>query len=152
MSENGLGPIDSDIQLLCSFDTDDEFFHVTCNVEPTLKTRIQWGEFVDLEKLLPKDWSNVNLSDEHPNQLELVSEGGHQYVAPYREKNLRINGIRKWDQAFRVYAAIYCDANPARSGEIWQYIHVIHTAASSYPWDSVQHYDLMFHQLMGAKP
>ena len=55
-------------------------------------------------------------------------------------------------QAFRVYAAIYCAANPTRSGEIWQYIYTINTAASTYQWDNVQYYDTVFRQMMSEKP
>ena len=33
---------------------DDEFFHITCHIEPTLKAKIERGEYVELEKLLPK--------------------------------------------------------------------------------------------------
>ena len=34
---------------------DDEFFHITFHVDQSLKAKIEWGEYVDLEKLLPKD-------------------------------------------------------------------------------------------------
>ena len=109
---------------------------------------------MSLDKLLPKDKSinGMTMEDEHPNRLELVHEGSHAYMAPYRESTLKVNGIRKWDQAFRVYAVIYSEANPKRAGEIWQYIHTIHTAVSNYPWDSVSFYDFMFRQLMHSKP
>ena len=33
-----------------------------------------------------------------------------------------------------------------------QYVHVIHTAAASYNWESVTYYDFMFRHLMAAKP
>ena len=35
--------------------SDDDFLHLTCHVEPTLMNKIEKGEFVELEKLLPKD-------------------------------------------------------------------------------------------------
>ena len=57
-----------------------------------------------------------------------------------------------WEQAFHVYAAIYMDVNPERSGEVWQYIHVINVTASSFQWDNVANYDLTFRQLMAFKP
>ena len=60
--------------------------------------------------------------------------------------------FKRWDQAFRVYAAIYSKAHPDRSAEIWQYIHIIHTAAGSYMWDNVAYYDFTFRQLMARKP
>ena len=33
---------------------DDEFCHITCHVDSNLRTKIERGEFVELEKLLPK--------------------------------------------------------------------------------------------------
>ena len=35
--------------------SDDDFFHLTCHVDPTLTNKIEKGELIDLEKLLPKD-------------------------------------------------------------------------------------------------
>ena len=35
--------------------SDDDFFHLTCHIEPNLIHKIEKGEFVELEKLLPKD-------------------------------------------------------------------------------------------------
>ena len=33
---------------------DDEFFHLTCHVEASMKQKIERGEFIELDKLLPK--------------------------------------------------------------------------------------------------
>ena len=74
------------------------------------------------------------------------------FLAPAKDRDSQINGIRRWEQAFRIYAAIYCSANPTRSGEIWQYIHTINSAASTYQWDSVQYYDSVFRQMMAERP
>ena len=41
---------------------------------------------------------------------------------------------------------------PWRAHEIWQYISVINTAASSFIWENVYHYDMMFRQLMQFNP
>ena len=35
--------------------SDDDFFHLTCHIDPLLKRKIENGEFVNLDKLLPKD-------------------------------------------------------------------------------------------------
>ena len=35
-------------------DADDDFFHVTCHIDTALREKIEKGEFVDLEKLLPR--------------------------------------------------------------------------------------------------
>ena len=64
----------------------------------------------------------------------------------------KIGSFRKWEQAFRAYATIYCGANPQRAKEIWQYITVINTAASSFLWDNVYNYDITFRHLMAFNP
>ena len=114
------------------------------------RKKIQNGENVDLEKLLVKDHFKKCSSDEH---LEFMMHEGQTFLAPVHDKEGRIFGLRKWEQAFRVYAAIYSKANPHRSSEIWQYIHTINTAASSYAWENVAYYDFTFYVLHdGAQP
>ena len=68
------------------------------------------------------------------------------------DREHKITGIHRWDQAFRVYATIYCGANPSRSQEIWQYVSVINTAAASYSWENVSSYDYTFRHLMEFNP
>ena len=87
------------------------------------------------------------------NRLEFVTHEGHTYLAPVGDKDgNKINGIRRWDQAFRVYAAIFCKGNPTHAAEIWQYTHTINMAASSYTWDNVAYYDYTFRQMMSVNP
>ena len=54
-------------------DDDDEFFHVTCHINPTLRAKISKGEFVDLEQLLPKDKGGVFATSGGEDKVELVS-------------------------------------------------------------------------------
>ena len=129
--------------------TDDDFFHLTCHIDPQLQSKIERGEFVELDKLLPKDKNNYGRSDD--NRLEWVHKDGCTYLAPVNKDN-KINSIRKWEQAFRIYATIYCGANPNRGKEVWQYISVINTAATSYIWDNVYNYDVTFRHLMQFNP
>ena len=68
-----------------------------------------------------------------------------------QDKNSKISGICRWEQAFRVYAAIYSKANLRRASEIWQYVYIINLAASSYAWENVAFYDYTFWQLMSIK-
>ena len=154
ITNEGLGPIDSEILFLRNFDQDDEFFHVTSQIDPSLKSKIERGEFIDLERLLPKDKFGNRGHDELNKQLyQLITQGTNTYMSSsLDQRGNRINNIRKWDQAFRVFAAIYTQANPSRAGEIWQYVYVIHTAATSNPWENVAYYDITFRELMASKP
>ena len=147
----GLAPLDNEIMILRNFDQDDEFFHITSQIEPTLRSKIERGEFIELERLLPKDRAGRNSSDDINRQL--ISQGTNSFLEPPPTNKVgKINSIRKWDQAFRVYAAIYTNANPNRSSDIWQYIYVIHTAAAVNQWDNVYYYDINFCELMASKP
>ena len=130
-------------------DTDDDFFHITCHVEPTLRSKIAHGEFVDLEKLLPKNRAQMMAGATPDGDIEVVKKNGATYILPEASsKDMKITNVRKWEQAFRVYSAIYSEANPDRAAEIWQYVHVINTAAMSYAWENVAFYDVTFRQLM----
>ena len=135
-------------------DVDDEFFHVTCHVETALRMKCSMGEFVDLEKLIPKlRMTGKNRVDTRYDQkFELVTKEGQAFVVPSADKESKITNVRKWEQAFRIYAAIYSQANPDRAAEIWQYVHVINTAAASFLWENVACYDMTFRHLMAANP
>ena len=128
--------------------SDDDFFHLTCHIEPALIHKIEQGEFIELERLLPKD--KFQKGDE--NHLEWIQKDGGTFLVPANNKDNKINSFRKWEQAFRAYATIYCGANPQRSKEIWQYITVINTASSSYLWENVYNYDITFRHLMAFNP
>ena len=84
---------------------DDDFFHVTCHIDSLLKEKIVRGEFVELDKLLPKDRAGFRPNDE--GRLEIVSKDGVAYFTPAQDRSCKINGLKRWEQAFRVYAAIY---------------------------------------------
>ena len=102
---------------------------------------------MELEKLLSKDKFHNNTGQ----HMELVSKGSEMYIMPV-EKDMKITNIRCWEQAFCIYVAIYSQANPHRSSEIWQYVFVINSAASSYVWENVANYDYTFRQLMACNP
>ena len=130
--------------------SDDDFFHLTCHIEPNLIHKIEKGEFVELEKLLPKDRLGGYKGHEE-NRLEWVQRDGGTYLVP-ASRDSKINSIRRWEQAFHAYATIYSGANPHRAKEIWQYISVINTAAASYAWDNVYNYDITFRHLIAFNP
>ena len=113
----------------------------------SLVPKIERGEFVDLEKLLLKDPTKKLGED---GRMELTNKDGSLFFVPAADREQgKISGIRKWEQAFHVYAAIYSRANPQRSVEIWQYVYIINLASTSYSWDNMACYDYAFRQLMG---
>ena len=130
-------------------DNDDDFFHVTCHVDSGLKSKIQQGDFVDLDKLIPKEKGVGGNPFQEEGAMELVSRDGHTFFMPARSSEAKITSLKCWDQAFRIYAAIYTEANPIRATEIWCYVYVIHKASQ---WDNVSFYDITFRRLMAEKP
>ena len=161
--DKGKGNIIPDFQELLTelmglIDNDDDFFHITSHVDRNLRAKIEKGEFVELDKLLPKP-KNIRRSSATGRRLvEVIYDNDGSFVVPNysgmdKESGAsRITNVRKWDQAFRVYGAIYSKAHPERSAEIWQYVYCINNAASTYVWDNVADYDEMFRQLMEEKP
>ena len=143
--------IDREIELMRKFDNDDDFFYISCHIDPQIKQKIERGEFVDLEKLLPKERSAGGFSMNDDNRIRLCQEEGETFLAPVKATP-KIGSIRKWDSAFRIYTTIYSQANPERASELLQYAHVINTAASNYPWENVAFYDFTFRHLMASKP
>ena len=129
---------------------DDEFFHITCHVDPYLVEKIAKGEYVELDKLLSKQRYNPYGKNEPKNAL--VFRKGRPVFITHTNKNRMVSGLRKWEQAFRVYATIYSQANPDRAAEIWQYVFTINTAAASYSWQNVAEYDFAFRQMMSKNP
>ena len=74
-----------------SLDDDDEFFHVTCHIDQNTRNKIAHGEFIHLEKLLPRDRFGVNgmlsSSAQNENWVELVSRDGHTYFKSWMFAN-----------------------------------------------------------------
>ena len=129
---------------------DEKFFHIACHVDSALKGKIKRGEYIDLERLLPKDRAQTLFED---NPIEVVRRSGSTYVLPpLTQKDSKITNVRRWEQAFQVYAAIYSQANPSRSAEIWQYVYIINKASQSFVWENVSYYDTTFRQLMHENP
>ena len=132
--------------------SDDDFFHLTCHIDPTLRKKIENGEFVDLDKLLHKDNTfQGRVVNTNETKLEWVQSEGSTYLVPAKSSS-RINCFRRWEQAFRMYATVYCTKHPNHAREIWQYVSIINTASMSYNWDNVYNYDVVFRQLMEFNP
>ena len=99
---------------------------------------------------MPKDNCFHNRAS-NETKLEWVQSEGSTYLVPARTSS-RINCFLRWEQAFRMYATIYCTQHPNRAREIWQYVSVINTASLSYNWENVYNYDMVFRQLMEFNP
>ena len=80
----GLALFDKEILFLRNFYQDDEFFHVTSQIEPGLRAKIERDEFVDFERLLPKDRFGGRSASENLNRqlFQLITQGTNTYLDP----------------------------------------------------------------------
>ena len=131
-------------------DMPDHFIQSALHLDEAIKVKIRAGKYVELEKLLPKDKPLKHVRKEP--KYEMVNRGGWNYWAPVEDKNQTIHNFAKWEQAFRVYATIYTQANPLRSAEILRYIETINNAALTFVWENVAEYDYAFRHYMEEKP
>ena len=113
--------------------SDDDFLHLTCQIDTNVQRKIECRDLVDLEKSLPKDRFNKRYSEE--SKLQWVHRDGSTCLVPVSDKDIRITNVHQWKQAFCVYATIYMGANPQRAKEVWQYVSILNTAASTFIWE-----------------
>ena len=131
-------------------DTDDEFLHLTCHVEQNLVDKVEAKNFVELDPFVPKLDGLAGYRE--VNKLDIIHKGGETYWAPHVDKKQKITNIHMWDQAFRVYMAIYTRRYPMEAAEMAQYVHTIHHAANKYTWENVAYYDFIFRKNMAKNP
>ena len=132
------------------FDNDDDFFHTLCHIDQHLINKIQKYEFIELVKMLQKP-QHLDMNNDE-GRLNIVTRDGEDFLVRNKTSSDKITGIRKWDQAFCLYAAIYCQAHPERAVEMLQYSDIINQATTQFSWDRVARYDYVFCQLMAKKP
>ena len=113
--------------------------------------RIAKGEFIEVEKLYEKRKLGPEGKKEE-GRIDIINREGLKYLVAGDEKDTKVNNFKKWEQGFKVYVAIYSQANPHRAAEILQYVHTIHTASVSFHWDNVYYYDVMFRRFLGDNP
>ena len=108
---------------------DDDYKTVASHVDEITVRRIIEGSYVDFARLISKD----RIQDDEQPKVLMVNKEGNTYlgVHPDRDRSV-INGIDRWDCAFRVYSKIYLQHNPSRASELVEYSHMIHSIATDY--------------------
>lgn len=137
-----------------AFRIDQKHNSLTSGISKDLKTRIQMGQYINLQRLLPRD--RIDPTDDH-DRYRMLHKDGYSYVVDDKEKGNRetglpINSLLRWDQAFRTYYGIYLEANPKKATEVVQYVSTIHKFAASYPWERVYNYDILFRKIFNDDP
>ena len=124
---------------------DNEYCIVAVHIDESLCRHIEDGDYVDFNKLLPRD-----VSGEDDNRLELIYKQGKTYWVPVSSisQGNDITNFAHWEQAFRVYSNIYTRRHPDRASELIQYNHLINTAALTLTWENVYLYNRDFRRHM----
>ena len=91
--------------------------------------QIQSGEFFDISKLLPKNMSIDNHSEE-PMILSL--ENSVIKAKKATQPTSRITNIEQWTTAFTVYTSVMTHQFPGRSQELLSYMSLIRHAAQTH--------------------
>ena len=143
-----MGEIDLRNNFVHSVMVDESFLLVASHLDQNTYDKIVNGEYVDFSRLIPKD----KLLAEEENRMQMINKDGQMFFVPANGDKFSINSFNRWEQAFRVFSDVYTRAHPARSSELVQYNHIIHTASLSYAWDNVYLYDKDFRLHMARHP
>ena len=134
--------IDISQQFVHSMMVDETYSLVTMHIDDATYKKIINHEYVDFAKLIAKDRV---MDEDRGVELVPMLKGGKTVFAPTHDRDsTAITNYARWEQAFRVYSAIFSREFPTRAHELIQYNHIIHTAALTYVWSNVYAYDRDF--------
>lgn len=125
---------------------------VGVHIDPKMQERIGRGEFVNLQRLLPKRKLNI---DPDERSLQMTNNSGTIGLSESTDSIkdcLPINCLSRWEDGFRVYMGIYVRFNPNKCDEMIQYMENIKNAARIYPWELVYNYDQRFRETVHSNP
>ena len=128
---------------------DANFLTTTCHLEPGVIDKAKNGKYVELDKLLNKRMKDQKAGQEL--KMHLINKEGQCYWGPVKDEE-KVTGIKKWEEAFKVYMMVFAQANPSRGAEIMAYSDVISGAAQTFVWENVANYDFYFRKLMENNP
>ena len=135
------------------YNNDADFMVSTCHVDTSIGDKARSGKFVELDKLLNKSLKDITPQGADKYRLDLVNKEGQSYlVASTPDKDVKITGYRRWEQAFKVYMIMFSESNPTRATEILAYADIISNAAQNFVWENVAMYDFYFRKLMDKHP
>ena len=120
---------------------------VGTQLDQNIRNKIVNYEYVNFAKLIPRD----RVAQEEEQRLQMYLKNGVPYYLPVTN-NISIMSFSHWEQAFRVYSAIYTKVHKHRANELLQYGHIIQTVSLFYHWDNVYMYDKDFRIHMSEFP
>ena len=91
--------------------------------------KIQAGEFFDLSKLLPK---NISISNQSEDTIVLTLENSVIKAKKACQPTARITDIEQWTTAFSTYMSVMTYQYPTRAQELLQHMSLIRHAAHTH--------------------
>ena len=128
---------------------DESYLMVATHVDEHLFNKIINHEYVDFSRLIPKD----KVLEEDFGGMELIHKAGRTIFTPYVDRDATtISSFNRWEQAFRVFSAIYTKQYPHRASELIQYNHLIFSTSQTYVWSNIYAYDRDFRIHLSLNP
>ena len=111
-----------------------------------LVKEILTGEFMELSKLLPKNFNVLNPSQDEPLTLTLENS----VIKVNKAKATSITDITEWTTAFTAYMGVIISKFPHRASELLEYMSLIRYAAKYHRGLGWCVYDIKFRQKAAA--
>ena len=104
------------------------------------------GEFMELSKLLPKNFNSLQPLHDEPLTLTLENS----VIRVNKAKATSITNIEEWTSAFTVYMSVIISKHPSRAAELLEYLSLIRYAAKHHRGLGWCVYDVKFRQKAAA--
>ena len=113
---------------------------------PKLVKEILSGEFMELSKLLPKNFNSLQPLHDEPLTLTLENS----VIRVNKAKATSITNIEEWTSAFTAYMSVIISKHPSRAAELLEYLSLIRYAAKYHRGLGWCVYDVKFRQKAAA--
>lgn len=124
----------------------------SAHVDTATRLRIRNDWYVELHKLLPRDFDLIDEED----SLCLTNRDGRTYhVPPLEREGNNVGTFKRWQIAFKVFMAVYIEEHPTRVKkplELIQYMQMIEEMTTTWIWDNVYKYDKRHRRMMQQFP
>ena len=113
---------------------------------PKLVKEILSGEFMELSKLLPKNFNSLQPLHDEPLTLTLENS----VIRVNKAKATSITNIEEWTSAFTAYMSVIISKHPSRAAKLLEYLSLIWYAAKYHRGLGWCVYDVKFRQKAAA--
>ena len=113
---------------------------------PKLVREILSGKFMELSKLLPKNFNSLLPLHDEPLALTLANS----VITVNKAKATSITNTEEWTSTFTAYMGVIISKHPSRAAELLEYLSLIRYAANYHRGLGWCVYDVKFRQKAAA--